>query len=261
MDTVYNTIELVKERGLATVTLNRPELNLINREMIRDLADAAEDIGRDEAIRVVVITGPGERVFTAGVDVREMKDLDASGARQFIRNLHGMILRFREMDPVVVAAINGYCFGGGCELAMACDIRLAAENAQIGLPEIQVGIPSVIEAALMPLLMGTGRAREMMLLGDSITAEEAAKAGLVGKVVPKAELRSATAELTDRLLGYSPTALRLQKRILNRWLPADFEEAVQYSIEAFSQCFTTREPHEAMSAFLEKRPPLFGEQV
>ncbi len=256
---MYDTIELVKERGLATVTLNRPELNLMNWQMIRELAKAAEDISHDGAIRVVVVTGPDERVFTAGVDVHEMKDFNPSLARQFIEDLHWMILRFREMDRIVVAAINGYCLGGGCELAMACDIRIAADNAMIGLPEIQVGIPSVIEAALMPLLMGVGRAREMMLTGDAITAEEAAKAGLVGRVVGKAELRSATTELTDRLLGYSPTALRLQKRILNRWLPADFEEAIEFSIEAFSQCFATGEPHEAMSAFLEKRAPRFGE--
>ncbi len=228
MSTVYDTIELVKERGLATVTLNRPELNLMNWQMIRELADAAEDISHDGAIRVVVVTGPGERVFTAGVDVHEMKDLDPSGARQFIEDLHRMILRFREMD-------------------------------RIGLPEIQVGIPSVIEAALMPLLMGVGRAREMMLIGDAIIAEEAVRAGLVGRVVAQTELRNATTELTDRLLGYSPTALRLQKKILNRWLPPDFEEAIQYSIEAFSECFATGEPHEAMSAFLEKRAPRFGE--
>ncbi len=256
---MYDTIELVKERGLATVTLNRPELNLMNRQMTRDLADAAEDISHDGVVRVVVVTGLGERAFTAGVDVHEMKDLDPSGARQFIEDLHRMILRFREMDRIVVAAINGYCLGGGCELAMACDIRLAAENVRIGLPEIQVGIPSVIEAALMPLLMGAGRAREMMLIGDAITAGEAAKAGLVGRVVAKPELRHATTELTDRLLGYSPTALRLQKKILNRWLPADFEEAIRYSIEAFSQSFASGEPHEAMSAFLEKRAPRFGE--
>ena len=255
---MYQSIEVTREDGLATVTLSRPELNLIDRPMINELRDAAEEIGRDDAIRVVVITGRGTRSFTAGVDVREMKDLDAPGAREFITGLHNAIRSFREMDQVVIAGINGYCFGGGCELAMACDIRVAVEGAQIGMPEIQVGIPSVIEAILMPSLIGAGRAREMLLLGDAISAEQAKDIGMVGRVVPEGQLNDTIREMANRLLGYSPTALRLQKRILNRWLRSDLEEAIAYSIDAFSQCFDTDEPREAMAAFLEKRTPRFG---
>jgi enoyl-CoA hydratase/carnithine racemase len=255
---MYNSIDVTKADGVATVTLDRPELNLIDRPMIYELSDAAEEIGRDDAIRVVVITGRGRRAFTAGVDVREMKDLDAPGAREFISHLHDAIRGFREMDQVVIAGINGYCFGGGCELAMACDIRVAVEGARIGMPEIQVGIPSVIEAALMPSLIGAGWAREMILLGDPITAEQARGIGMVGRVVAEGELSDAVREIANRLLGYSPIALRLQKRILNRWLPSDFEEVMDYSMDAFSQCFATDEPREAMDAFLEKRTPRFG---
>lgn len=258
---MFKNIKLEKEGGLATVTIDRPEkLNILNREIFNGLIGAAENISQDANTRVVVITGAGDRAFSAGVDVHEMKDLDVTKAKEFISLVHRAIKSFRELDSVVIAAINGFCLGGSLELAMACDIRIASENAQLGLPEIQVGIPSVIEAVLMPLLMGTGRAREMILLGDPISAIEAERVGLVNKVVPADKLKSTVREITDRLLSYSPTTLKWQKRILKRWLPQDMEAAIDYSIEAFGQCYATGEPREAMNALLEKRKPNFGKK-
>ena len=219
--------------------------------------EGVEELGRDEESGVVVITGAGERAFIAGIDVNEMKDLEVSSAKEFIRRLHYTIKSVRDMDKVVIAAINGFCFGGGCELAMACDLRIASANAQIGLPEIKVGIPSVIEAALMPLLIGRGRANELLFLGDPIRADEAERVGLVNKVVPANRLKDAVKEFTDKILSYSPTAVRMQKRVINQWLPSDLEAAIEYSIDAFSRCFATNEPREAMTAFLEKRQPQF----
>jgi len=252
-------IKLEQMEGLATITLNRPEkLNLLNREMINEIGKAAEELGRDENIRVVVITGAGDRAFTAGIDVNEMKDLDASSARDFIRNFHYVIKSIRDLDKVVIAAINGFCFGGGCELVMACDLRVASENAEIGLPEIKMGIPSVIEAALMPLLIGMGRAKELIFLGDPIKADEAERIGLVNKVVPADKLEVVVKEITDKILSYSPMAVKMQKKIINQWLPMDLETAIDYSINAFSRCFATNEPNEAMTAFLKKlqsQPP------
>lgn len=254
-------VKLEKEGGIATITLNRPEkLNLINRGMIREIMEAVKKLESDEDIRVVVITGAGDRAFTAGIDVNEMKDLEVSSAREFISQLHYCIKSVRDLDRVVIAAINGFCFGGGFELAMACDLRIATENAQMGLPEIKVGIPSVIEAALLPLLIGTGRANELLFLGDSIGAEEAERIGLVNKVVPADKLTEAVKDTTDKILSYSPIAVKMQKRIINRWLPSDFEAAIDYSIEAFSLCFASTEPKEAMTAFLEKRQPLFDKK-
>ncbi|MFC1864474.1 enoyl-CoA hydratase/isomerase family protein [Chloroflexota bacterium] len=255
---MFENIKLEKDGGLATLTLNRPALNLINHGMSNELRKVIEELGTDEGIRVLVITGAGDRAFTAGIDVNEMKDLEVSSAREFISQLHYAIKAIRDLDKVVIAAINGFCFGGGFELAMACDLRIASENAQMGLPEIKVGIPSVIEAALMPLLIGMGKARELIFLGDSISANEAEKIGLVNRVVPTDKLQDAVKEVTDKILSYSPTAVRIQKRIVNRWLPSDLEAAIDYSIEAFSQCFATNEPKEAMTAFLEKRQPQFG---
>jgi len=259
---LFENIKLEKEGGIATITLNRPErLNLISRGMINDIGKAVEALNEDEDIRVVVITGAGDRAFTAGIDVNEMKDLKVSSAKEFIRKLHHTIKGVHDLDKVVIAAINGFCFGGGCELAMACDLRVASENAEIGLPEIKVGIPSVIEAALMPLLIGMGRARELIFLGDSIKAIEAERIGLVNKVVPLDKLKDAVQEITNKILSYSPTAVKMQKRIINKWLPSDLEAAIDYSIDAFSQCFATNEPKEAMTAFLEKRQSKFSKRA
>lgn len=259
---MFQNIRLDKEEGMATITLNRPEkLNLLNPVMIDEIGRAAEELSRDETIRVVVITGAGDRAFSAGVDVNTMKDLDPKDAKEFIRKLHYTIKEVLELDKVVIAAINGFCFGGSCELAMACDLRIASENALIGLPEIKVGIPSVIEAALMPSLIGMGKARELMFLGEPIGAYEAEKLGLVNKVVPLAELSGAVKEMADSILSYSPLAVRMQKKVINRWLPTDLEAAIEYSIDAFSQCFTSGDPREAMTAFLEKRQPRFGKET
>ncbi|MFC1966947.1 enoyl-CoA hydratase/isomerase family protein, partial [Chloroflexota bacterium] len=246
-------IKLEKEWGMATLTLNRPErLNLINQGMINELGEVVEELEKDKDIRVIIITGAGDRAFTAGIDVNEMKDLEVTSAKEFISQLHYAIKGVRDLDKVTIAAINGFCFGGGCELAMACDLRIASENAQIGLPEIKVGIPSVIEAALMPLLIGMGRARELILLGEPIKANEAKRIGLINKVVPLDKLKGTVKEITDKILSYSPTAMKMQKRILNQWLPSEIQTAIDYSIDAFSQCFATDEPKEAMTAFLEK---------
>jgi len=257
---LFESIKLEQEGGVATITLNRPELDLINRGMIDEISRAVETLGRDEDIRVVVITGAGERTFTAGIDVNEMKDLDVSSAKEFIKQLHYTIKSIRDLDKVVIAAINGFCFGGGCELAMTCDLRIASENAQIGLPEIKLGIPSVIEAALMPLLIGMGRAKELIFLGDPIRADEAERVGLVNRVVSVNKLKATVKEVAGKILSYSPTAVKMQKRVINQWLPSDLETAIDYSIEAFSQCFATNEPNEAMTAFLNKLQPQFGKE-
>ncbi len=135
---------------------------------------------------------------------------------------------------------------------MACDLRIASENTEIGLPEIKLGIPSVIEAALMPLLIGMGRAKELIFLGDPIGADEAERIGLVNKVVPADKLKIAVKEVTDKILSYSPMAVKMQKKVINQWLPADLETAIDYSIDAFSRCFATNEPNEAMTTFLKK---------
>jgi enoyl-CoA hydratase/carnithine racemase len=154
--------------------------------------------------------------------------------------------------------INGACLGAGFELAMACDLRTAAAGARLGLPEIRVGIPSVIEAALLPGMVGPGRAAEILLTGDPITAEQALAWGLVNRVAPPEGLRAVTAELVGRIVECAPTAVRLQKELIVRWRNTDQRTAVEYGINAFGQSFTTGEPREAMDAYLGKRKPRFA---
>jgi enoyl-CoA hydratase/carnithine racemase len=153
--------------------------------------------------------------------------------------------------------MNGACLGAGFELAMACDLRTAAAGAVLGLPEVRVGVPSVIEAALLPAFVGPGRAAELLLTGDPITAETALAWGLVNRVAPAAELEAVTAELLERIIACGPAAIRLQKELMIRWRSTDLRTAIESGINAFAQSYATDEPRQAMRAFLEKRPPRF----
>jgi len=243
--------------GVARVTFNRPPLNLIVPELIQAFRDSVLGLYRNRAVRLAIIAGSG-RAFTAGVDLRIMKDLDVVSAKAFITGLHEAIRAVHEAPFPVIAQLHGYCLGGGFELAMACDMRVASAEVKLGLPEIKVGVPSVIEAALMPGLIGPGRAAESLLTGEMITAAEAERWGLVNRVAAPDRLEAVTRELADRILACSPTAVRTQKELINRWRQTDLPTAIQYGINAFAACFATGEPREAMTAFLEKRPPRFS---
>jgi len=254
----FSTILVEREGRLATIALNRPPLNLLTPDLILELRQALDEIEKEGQAGAIIITGSGEHSLSSGVDVKEMKDLTMPGAKKFISNLHETITKVRRLSLPVIAAVNGYCLGGGLELVMACDLRLASEKAQFGLPEIRLGIPSVIEAALMVGLIGLGPAQELLYTGDLIAAPEAQRLGLVNTVVPQAELPAAARTVAEKLLALSPTAVRAQKEVIYRWLPTDLESAMNHSIDTFALCFATDEPAEAMSAFLEKRPPRFA---
>ncbi|HET8579330.1 MAG TPA: enoyl-CoA hydratase-related protein, partial [Methylomirabilota bacterium] len=174
-------------------------------------------------------------------------------AKAFIASLHAAIHAVHDAPFPTVCMMNGHCLGGGFELAMACDMRTAAEDALMGLPEIRVGIPSVIEAALLPVLIGPGRAAEFLLTGENITARQALEWGLVNRVAPRERLETVTAELVDRILECAPGAVRLQKELIIRWRNTDLRTAIESGINALAQAYATDEPREAMQAFLEKR--------
>ncbi len=248
---------LVEKRdGAAWVRLNRPPLNLMTHELIESIRDTFDELAQDSGTRLAVLTSKG-RAFTGGVDVRMMKDLTVLSAKAFITLLHEAIHAVHEAPFPVIAMLNGYCLGAGLELAMACDLRTASTEARLGLPEIKVGVPSVVEAALLPGLIGPGRAAEILLMGEMITASQALEWGLLNRVAPPDELEAVTSELADRILAAAPTALRLQKELMIRWRQTDLRSAVDYGINAFATCFATEEPREAMTAFLEKRKPKF----
>jgi enoyl-CoA hydratase len=250
-------LEHDREQGLAWVTLDRPPLNLIVPEMVEGIRSTFEALRRDPAVRLAVIGGAG-RVTTGGMQLQVLRELAPASAKAFIASLHEAINLVHEAPFPTIGMVHGACLGAGFELAMACDLRTAAVDTRLGLPEIRVGIPSVIEAALLPGFVGPGRAAEILLTGESITAAQALEWGLVNRVAPAGELRAVTAKLAARILECAPTAVRLQKELIVRWRNTDQRTAVEYGVNAFGQSFATGEPREAMDAFLAKRRPRFG---
>src|SRR6266581_781081 len=247
----------VERKGrCAWVTLDRPPLNLFTLELIAAVRETFDTLARDAGVRVAVITGAG-RAFTAGMQVQVLRDLTPVSAKALITSLHEAIHAVHDAPFPTVAMVNGPCLGAGFELAMACDLRVAAAGAPLGLPEVKVGAPSVIEAALLPALVGPGRAAEMLLTGDSVSAEQALAWGLVNRVVPADRLEAATAALVEQILACSPTAIRIQKELMIRWRNTDLVSAVRLSIDAFAQNYASGEGREAALAFLEKRPAKF----
>jgi enoyl-CoA hydratase len=244
--------------GVVWCTLARPPLNLLEPSLIAALRETFSGLTGDRSVRVAVLTGSG-RAFTAGMDVRVLRDLDVSTARGLITELHAAIEAVHHAPFPVIAAINGPCLGAGLELALACDLRVAVSTASFGLPEVRVGVPSVIEAALLPALLGPGRAAELLLTGEPIDADRALAWGLLNRLVPADGFRSAVDELVHKLLAAGPAAIRRQKELMLRWRYTNLASAIQAGIDAFALAYATGEPGEGARAFLEKRPPKFEE--
>ncbi len=237
--------------------LDRPPLNLLEPGLIGALRRAFEGLAGDASIRAAVVTGRG-RAFTAGMDVKVLHGLDAASARVMITELCAAIDAVHRAPVPVIAAVHGACLGAGFELAIACDLRVAAADAVFGLPEVRVGVPSVIQAALLPPLIGPGRAAEMLLLGAPVDAARALAWGLVNRVVEPGDLTAAVDETLAALRACGPGAVRAQKALIVRWRETDLPSAVRAGIEAFAASYATDEPREGAAAFLEKRPPRFG---
>jgi len=191
------------------------------------------------------------------MQLEEMRDLSPSSAQSLISRLRDAIEAVHEAPFPTIAMVNGACLGAGFELVMACDIRIASSEARFGLPEVRVGIPSVIHAALLPRLVGPGRAAELLLTGESISADQALGWGLVNRVVEPSGLRAATEGLVGEILKCGPQAIRLQKELIIRWRNSDLRTAISAGVEAFALAFASDEPRMAMEAFLEKRPATF----
>lgn len=243
-----------RDGAVAIVTLNRPDrLNVLNSAMIGEATRTIADLDADDGPKVVLLRGAG-RAFVAGADVREMRDLDAATARDFITRLHGLFSTIAGVDALVVAVVNGPALGAGCELVATCDLRIAAESATFGMPEVRVGMPSVIEAALLVPLIGLGRAQHLVYTGDVLRARAAQQIGLVNEVVADTELTAASLHLARRLVGYSRVALQLQKSLVRRWYYNEaFDRAVKLGIDTYAQAFAVPDARDAIDAFLAKR--------
>ncbi|SRR6266540_6786667 len=232
---------------------NRAKLNVLDGPAIAALAAAAQALATDVELRAVVLTGAGDRAFIGGADIPTMAALDAGEAEAFITALHRAIVAIRAIPVPVIARINGYCLGAGLEIAAGCDLRVASDNAVFGMPEVKVGIPSVIEAALLPRLVGWGHAAKLVLLGESIDAAEALRIGLVEKVTPPDGLDAAVAAWIEAVLAAGARAVRLQKALMREWERLAPDAAIEAGIASFRSSYASDEPRRLMERFL-KRP-------
>ncbi|MGB9867707.1 MAG: enoyl-CoA hydratase/isomerase family protein [Bacillota bacterium] len=244
---------------VALVTIDRPEaLNALNKQVIEELLRVVEQLETDRTSKVVVITGAGSKAFVAGADVREMRSMDVMQARAFSRRGNELMMRIENMPKPSIAAVNGYALGGGLELALACDLRVAADTAQFGLPEVGLGIfPGFGATQRLPRLVGKARAKELIFTGDRISAQRALEIGLVNMVVPAAELMERVMELARKIASKSTVAIALGKQALSKGLDTDLATGCALESEIWSQCFATQDQKEGMAAFLERRQPRF----
>jgi enoyl-CoA hydratase len=248
-----------KQDGVALVTINRPQaLNALNDVLLDRLCEFFRSVGADAAVRVVILTGAGEKSFVAGGDIALMQPLGSLEAREIALKAQEVLNAIEDCPRPVIAAINGYALGGGCELAMACDIRIASDQAKLGQPEINLGIiPGWQGTQRLPRLVGKGRAKELIFTGKIISADEACRIGLVNQVVPGAALLAAARDMATQIAGKSLAALRLAKEAIDNGQEMDSRRACRYEADLFGICFSTADQKEGMAAFLEKRKPLF----
>lgn len=255
----FKSIEFSVEDGIATITLNRPEaMNALNRDLIGELEEAVDQIGQDPKVRVVVITGAGEKAFAAGADIYEFKTMNAVEALNFVQQVQRVYNKIERLPQPVLAAVNGYALGGGCELMMACDIIYACEHAKFGLPEINLGlIPGAGGTQRLPRLIGEPRAKEMLFTGEMIDAQEACRIGLVNRVVPADELMPEVRKLAERIKSKSSVALRAVKEAVEEGYDLDLVKGLAIEAKLLALCFSTEDKEEGVAAFLEKRKPVF----
>jgi enoyl-CoA hydratase len=251
-----NIVVEIKEK-VGIVKVNRPEaLNALNTETLHELSKAMHDLSfENESVRVIILTGEG-KAFVAGADIAEMRDMSAMEARKFSELGQRVFHFIATQEKPVIGAINGFALGGGCELALSCDIRIASDKAKLGQPEVNLGvIPGFAGTQRLSRLVGLAKAKEMIFTGDMIDAQTALSVGLVNQVVPADQLMTVCLELANKIASKGPTAVKLAKTVINRGIQADLSTGSAYEKEAFGLCFATGEPKEGMSAFLEKRKP------
>ncbi|MGE4274351.1 MAG: enoyl-CoA hydratase-related protein [Desulfitobacterium sp.] len=253
-----SVVELKKENRLAFVTINRPKvLNALNTEVLNELDKIITELYDDKDIDVVIFTGAGEKAFIAGADIAEMKEKSPKEAYAFARQGQILFQRIQDLPQPTIAAINGFAFGGGCELAMSCDMRIASEKAKFGQPEVGLGItPGFGGTQRLPRLIGRAKAMELILTGRTINAFEALEFGLLDKVVAPEILMSEAVSLAEAILSKGPFAVRQSKVAINKGLEVDINTGCELEGNLFALCFGD-EQREGMSAFLEKRQANF----
>ena len=248
-------VEETPRGRIAFVTIdNQKKLNSLSSEVMGQFIDVFRNLSADPALRAAVLCGAGDKAFIGGANIDEMAAVDSpEAARAFILKVHGCCQAIRDLPVPVIAAIDGWCLGAGLEVAAACDMRLCSDEARFGMPEVRLGIPSVIEAALLPSLIGWGRTRRILMTGEIFGASEALAWGLVEEVYLKAMLETAVDDLLEKLLEAEPGAVQLQKALIQRWEELPMSRAIAAGVDAFEQAWTTDEPKASMARYLAER--------
>jgi len=251
----FKNVILTKEKGIGTLTINRPKaLNALNSETLAEICEAVQVVAKDDEIVVLIITGAGEKSFVAGADISEMKDMNAMQGREFGILGNKAMRSIEALEKPVIAAVNGFALGGGCELSMACDVRIASTNAKFAQPEAGLGItPGFGGTQRLARLVPMGMAKEMIYTTNMIDAEEAYRIGLVNKVVALEDLMPTAIKLANDMIKNAPIAIKLCKQAINRGMQVDIDTAIAFEAELFGVCFATEDQKEGMTAFVEKR--------
>lgn len=254
----YKNIKLEKENHTSILTINRPKaLNALNAELLNEIDQCIDEVKNDESTYVLIITGEG-KAFVAGADIAEMKDKTPEQARKFAELGLAIFRKIELMEKPVIAAINGFALGGGCELSMSCDIRIASQKAKFGQPEVGLGIiPGFAGTQRLSRLVGPGKAKELIYTADMIKAEEAEKIGLVNKVVVPEELMNEAKAMAEKIASKAQAAIRYSKISINKGFETDIDTGMTIENNLFGLCFATEDQKEGMGAFLEKRSPDF----
>ncbi|NLI34442.1 MAG: enoyl-CoA hydratase/isomerase family protein [Deltaproteobacteria bacterium] len=255
----YENILFDVQGGVAVVTFNRPKaLNALNPKTLDELDAIIERVEKDDSIRVLVMTGAGEKAFIAGADITEFQRMNPLQARLFGERGQGVFCRLENLSIPVIACVNGFALGGGCEIAMSCDFIYASENARLGQPEVNLGlIPGFGGTQRLSRLVGRAKAKELCMTGEMIDAKQARDLGLVAKVFPADQLMAETMKVAALLASKSPGVLRSLKQVINRGMDVDLKTACALEAEAFGMCFASQDAREGVAAFLEKRKPDF----
>lgn len=248
-----------KSEGVATITINRPDaLNAFNADVVNEVIQALEDVRADENVRVVVLTGAGEKAFSAGADIKAMKGMNALKARELSQMGEKLCSTIENLEKPVIAAINGYALGGGLEVAMACDLRIASENAKMGQTEINIGlIPGWGGTQRLTRLIGMTKAKELIFTGKMIDAKTAEQLGLVNMVVSQDKFREVVRQFALELAQKAPVALKVAKALINKGSEISLDAAIALEMEGFGVVASTEDLQEGVSAFIEKRKPTF----
>jgi enoyl-CoA hydratase len=255
----YKNISLAFEGEIGILMINRPKsLNALNIETLKDIQMGIQEVKEHPEVKVLILTGAGEKAFVAGADITEMKGMNSLQAVQFSKLGHLTLRMIQDLDRPVIAAVNGFALGGGTEIALACDFIYASENARFGLPEVTLGIfPGFGGTQRLPRLIGKGKAKELILTGKTISAEEASQMGIVNRVFPQASLMGETKKVATQIVANGAIGVRLAKTVMDTGFNMDLEEACTLESYAFGIGFATEDQKEGMTAFVEKRKPNF----